>query len=68
MAENIYDREKPILKDDEAMCTACWKVAKKDDRKGWLFMNFNFLQAQEVCPDCQNAKLKDLQKLQDHGL
>lgn len=65
---NYLDIEKPELKEDEAMCSSCWKVVKKNERHGWKFYGFKHLANQDICPDCQSQYDGKFGVLQDHGL
>jgi len=50
---------------DEDICTSCFKVVKKMDRKNWVYLKFNHLMNQNICPECFKKYKEHLVKLQE---
>ncbi len=65
---NFDFQNKPTLKQDEAMCTACWKVVKKNQQKGWHYISFKHLEAVNLCVECQPEWKEHNLRIQGAGL
>ena len=66
---NSIDIEKPILKENEILCSGCWKVIDSKKATGkWKIFLFEHLDPLVLCQECQLKEQRDIKVKQEYGL